>query len=96
MNNFLRNQIMRVMQGHHGRANAMPRKVLLAILALHFPEHPLIELERDMREIISTDDSGICSCSKGYYIAADTAEAKQAVAFLESYITALARRRRKY
>ena len=94
MNTFLRNQIMVVMQGCKGRANAMPRKVLLSILALHFLEHPLIELERDMREIISTDGSGICSCSKGYYIALDDIEAKDAVAYLDSYIIALAKRKR--
>ena len=46
MNTYLRNEIMRIMQGHKGRANAMPRKVLLAELRLYRPSFT----DRDCRE----------------------------------------------
>ena len=47
MNTFLRDQIMRIMQGCKGRASAMPRKVLLAELRLN---HPTLT-DRDCREL---------------------------------------------
>jgi hypothetical protein len=49
---------------------------------------------REMRDIIADLIPWTCSCSKGYYKAATTDERRQAVAYIESYIRSLARRRR--
>jgi hypothetical protein len=81
MSDHLRYVIKTTMQSHRGRKDAISRKALLDRLHAIFPEDRLPDLDRDMREVISEDGSGICSCSKGYYIAANSAEAKQAVRF---------------
>jgi len=50
MNTFLRDQIMRIMQGHRGRVNAMLRRDLLAHLQLFRPTLS----DREMREKIES------------------------------------------
>jgi len=68
MKTFLRDQIMRVMQGHRGRANAMPRKVLLAELRLYRPSFT----DRDCRELYA--GLPLCSCSEGLFLPQTTQE----------------------
>ena len=62
MSIFFRDQIMRAMQGHRGRANAMPRKVLLAELRLYRPSFT----DRDCRELYA--GLPICSCEDGLFL----------------------------
>lgn len=50
---------------------------------------------REFRDIIAEHLPWTCSCSKGYFFAATAQERRDAVAYLESYIKALARRRRE-
>ena len=68
MNAFLRNEIMRVMQGHKGRVDAMTRKDLMAHLQLFRPTLS----DREMREIYST--LPLCSSPEGLYLPTSTAE----------------------
>ena len=77
MNTFLRDQIMRVMQGCKGRANAMPRKTLLAELRLFRPTFT----DRDCRELYS--GLPICSCPEGLFLPQTVAEVQE----FKSYIT---------
>lgn len=77
MSVFLRDQIMRVMQGHRGRVNAMPRKVLLAELRLYRPSFT----DRDCRELYS--GLPICSCEGGLFLPTTVAE----VLDFKAYIT---------
>jgi len=97
MSVILRDEILNIMQAHTGRKNAIHGKTILALLAPMFPEQPSVELERSMRAAISEespkDQPMICSCPQGYYLAANPAEAKKAVHYLNSYIKSLAERR---
>jgi len=68
MNTYLRNEIMRIMQGHKGRINAMTRKDLMAHLQLFRPTLS----DREMREIYST--LPLCSSPEGLYLPTSTAE----------------------
>jgi len=68
MSVFLRNQVMRIMQGHRGRANAMPRKALLAELSLFRPRFT----DRECRELYST--LPICSSPEGLFLPTTAAE----------------------
>lgn len=94
MIDLLRYQIIRAMEAHKGKGLAISRRDLLLHLSPLWPSVGISALDREMRMIISEDESGICSCLKGYYLAADTAEAKEAVRFIDSYIIALAKRKR--
>ncbi len=102
MSDYLKTKVMEFMQGHVGKANAIHGKKLLSLLALSFPDYRLVDLERDMRIVISGEDeedegrreSRVCSCSKGYYLPANDAETKDALRYLDSYIVALAKRKR--
>lgn len=77
MNTFLRDQIMRIMQGCKGRANAMPRKVLLAELRLYRPKFT----DRDCRELYV--GLPIASCEDGLFLPQTVAEVQD----FKSYIT---------
>ena len=76
MSVFLRDQIMRVMQGHRGRANAMPRKVLLAELRLYRPSFT----DRDCRELYA--GLPICSCEDGLFLPQTVAEVQDFKAYI--------------
>jgi len=76
MNTFLRDQIMRVMQGCKGWANAMPRKVLLAELRLFRPTFT----DRDCRELYS--GLPICSCPEGLFLPQTVAEVQDFKAYI--------------
>jgi hypothetical protein len=76
MSVFLRGQIMRVMQGHKGRANAMPRRDLLEHLRLY-----RIGLsDRECRELYS--GLPICSCSEGLFLPQTVAEVQDFKAYI--------------
>jgi len=76
MNVFLRDHVMRVMQGHKGRANAMPREVLLAELRLFRPKFT----DRECRELYS--GLPICSCPEGLFLPQTVAEVEEFKAYL--------------
>ena len=76
MNTFLRDQIMRAMQGHKGRTNAMPRKVLLAELRLYRPSFT----DRDCRELYA--GLPICSCEDGLFLPQTVAEVQDFKAYI--------------
>jgi len=76
MSVFLRDQIMRVMQGHKGRANAMPRKLLLAELRLYRPSLT----DRDGRELYA--GLPICSCEGGLFLPQTAAEVQEFKAYI--------------
>jgi len=76
MNTFLRDQIMRVMQGCKGRANAMPRKTLLAELRPYRPKFT----DRDCRELYS--GLPICSCPEGLFLPQTVAEVQDFKAYI--------------
>ena len=76
MSTFLRDQIMRIMQGCRGRANAMPRKVLLAELRLFRPTFT----DRDCRELYS--GLPICSCPEGLFLPQTVAEVQDFKAYI--------------
>lgn len=76
MNTYLRTEIMRVMQGHRGRDNAMSRKVLLAELRLYRPSLT----DRDCRELYS--GLPLCSCSEGVFLPQTVAEVLEFKAYL--------------
>lgn len=76
MNTFLRAQIMRVMQGHKGRINAMPRKVLLAELRLYRPALT----DRDCRELYA--GLPLCSCPEGLFLPQTIAEVQDFKAYI--------------
>jgi len=80
MNIFFRDQIMRVMQGHRGRANAMPRKVLLAELRLYRPSFT----DRDCRELYS--DLPLCSCEEGIFFPIYSIEVQEFRIYLEKKV----------
>ena len=71
MNTYLRNEIMRIMQGHKGRVNAMPRKDLLAHLQLFRPKLN----DREMRDIYST--LPICTCEDGLFLPTSPEEVRE-------------------
>lgn len=68
LTDFLREEIMRVMQAHRGRAHAIPRRDLWARLSLFKPDLT----DRDMRELYSS--LPICSCSEGLFLPQSVAE----------------------
>ena len=68
MNTFLRDQIMRVMQGHRGRASAMPRDKLWEQLKLFKPDLN----DRDFRKLYTA--LPVCSCSDGLFLPITAAE----------------------
>jgi len=76
MNTFLRDQIMRVMQGCKGRANAMPRKTLLAELRLFRPKFT----DRECREFYS--GLPICSCEDGLFLPQTVVEVQEFKAYI--------------
>jgi len=76
MNTYLRNEIMRIMQGHKGRINAMPRKVLLAELRLYRPSFT----DRDCRELYS--GLPLCSCPEGLFLPMTVAEVQEFKAYI--------------
>jgi hypothetical protein len=76
MSIFLRDQIMRVMQGHKGRANAMPRKVLLAELRLFVPKLS----DHECRELYS--GLPLCSCEDGLFLPQTVAEVQDFRAYI--------------
>ena len=76
MNTFLRDQIMRIMQGCKGRANAMPRKVLLAELRLYRPTLT----DRDCRELYA--GLPIASCEDGLFLPQTVAEVQEFKAYI--------------
>ena len=78
MSVFLRDQIMRIMQGHRGRENAMPRKVLLAELRLYRPSFT----DRDCRELYS--GLPLCSCPEGLFLPQTVAEVQEFKAYLSN------------
>ena len=75
-NVFLRDQVMRVMQGHRGRAAAMPRKVLLEELRLFRPKFT----DRDCRELYS--GLPLCSCEDGLFLPETVAEVQEFKAYI--------------
>jgi hypothetical protein len=68
MSDYLRNEIMRVLQGHRGRPNAMPRDRLMEALKLFKPELN----DRDFRKLYTV--LPVCSCSDGLFLPTSTAE----------------------
>jgi hypothetical protein len=85
-----------------GKAHALKGdEIYLALCADYSYEYdgdgplPALPNYREFREIIAEHLPWTCSCSKGYFFAATTQERREAVAYLESYIKALARRRRE-
>jgi hypothetical protein len=78
---------------HTGRANAIHGRDLFASLAVLYPNESRAAIEREAREVMADKKLGICSGSCGYFIPANSGEAKDAVRYLNSYIIALADRR---
>jgi hypothetical protein len=76
MSIFIRDQIMRIIQGCKGRANAMPRKVLLAELRLYRPTLT----DRDCRELYS--GLPICSCEDGLFLPQTVTEVQEFKAYI--------------
>ncbi len=76
MSNFLHDEVMRVLQGHKGQANAMLRKDLLAHLQLFRPKLD----DRGMREIYSS--LPVCSGRDGLYLPVSTAEVLEFKAYI--------------
>jgi hypothetical protein len=61
MSVFLRDQIMRVMQGHVGRENAICKKYIMSHLAIYN-----IADERYVRDVLAS--LPLCTCKDGWFI----------------------------
>lgn len=93
MNDYLRKDILDIMDRHRGREHAISRRDLRARLRDIFPAISPRRIDRDMRDAIHQDGT-ICSGQEGYYYPDGPSEAREAVRFLDSYIISLAERRR--
>jgi hypothetical protein len=82
--------IFNLLGQRHGEANAIRGRDIHRMLA----DGGIRIGERRMRKVIETECPEVCFSGRGYFIAADSAEARQTVDRIESYIKGLAMRRR--
>ena len=70
--------ISRKLENHRGRTLAIRRDLLLDYL--HVTGFADLS-DRDMRECVEKHLPRVCSCNRGYYIAADSREKREAVEY---------------
>lgn len=76
MSEFLRVEIMRILQAHRGRENALPREKLRERLNLFDPDLN----DRELRKLYSC--LPICSCAEGLFLPMTSAEVQEFKAYL--------------
>jgi hypothetical protein len=85
--NPLEGTILRILEIHKGRENALPRKELVEFVNNGLPLFPVNE--RHIRHVIkhlqSQHGEGIGSCAKGYFMAQTPEELEQVCAYYDSY-----------
>ena len=77
MTNFLRTEIMKIIQAHRGRENTMPRRDLWAHLSLFKPKLT----DREMRDLYSA--LPICSCKDGLFLPVTAQEVQEFREYIE-------------
>ena len=89
--NNLEETIMRILEGHRGRENAVGRFVLVERINDHCPLFPVNErlVRRTIKHLVEQHGCWIGSCPKGYFMIETDQELRDACKYYHGYALSL-------